>query len=154
MLQSRGSQRVGHELVTGQQQQPTRNIICPSSMPTVLTASPSHKLCSPFGQLSQAVRRCQPAALLCPCYLCPLFLLNSLLSAILCVWKFSSNPRADCHKFQPLVCLHSLPQTPLERMAGATEVCSSLALCTQRAGYLCGVTHILSPQEDKQVSKS
>ena len=101
MLQSRGSQRVGHDLVTGQQQQPTRNIISPSSMPTVLTASPSHKLCSPFGHLSWAVRRCRPAAPSCPCYLCPLFLLNSLLSAILCVWKFSSSPRADCHKFQP-----------------------------------------------------
>ena len=33
----------------------------------------------------------------CPHYFCSLFLINSLLSAILCVWKFFSNPWQDCH---------------------------------------------------------
>ena len=31
----------------------------------------------------------------CQHYLCSLFLINLLLSAILCVWKFFSNPRSD-----------------------------------------------------------
>ena len=32
----------------------------------------------------------------CPHYLCSLFSINSLLSAILCVWKFFSKPLSDC----------------------------------------------------------
>ena len=32
----------------------------------------------------------------CPHYLCFLFLVNSLLSEMLCVWKFFSNLRSDC----------------------------------------------------------
>ena len=38
-----------------------------------------------------------PMCLLYPYYLCSLFLIKSLFSSILCVWKFFSNPCSDCH---------------------------------------------------------
>ena len=34
----------------------------------------------------------------CPRYLCSVFLINSLPSERLCVWKFFSNPSSACHK--------------------------------------------------------
>lgn len=40
-----------------------------------------------------------------PCYLCSLFLISSLPSAIPCVWKFSSNPCSECPNISSLAVL-------------------------------------------------
>ena len=60
----------------------------PLSQPIVLTAS---------GQLSLARLEVSPLCLQLPHYLCSLFLINSLLSEILCVWKFFSNSLSGWH---------------------------------------------------------
>ena len=70
----RGLKRVGHDLVTEHDHKPAKSV--DSSWP---------------------MRSCWPVYLLCPHYLCSLFLINSLPSAMLCVWTFFSNPRLESH---------------------------------------------------------
>ena len=45
-----------------------------------------------------------------PHYLCSLFLINSLLSEILCVWEYFSNPHLDCHESYREIVLRQLCQ--------------------------------------------
>ena len=51
-----------------------------------------HRLLTHGGRLSRGWREVSSR---CPCYLCSQFLINSLLSEILWVWRFSSNPHPD-----------------------------------------------------------
>ena len=48
-------------------------------------------------RLSLACQEASPLCSQCPHYLCSLFLINSLLFAILCVWEFFPNLCSDCH---------------------------------------------------------
>jgi len=70
----RGSKRVGHDLVTEHDQKSTKSVDSPWPM-----------------------RSCWPVYSLYPHYLCSLFLINSLPSAVLRVWIFFSNPRSESH---------------------------------------------------------